>query len=87
MTTNTDYSKQIEILNDLWTNYSEDERFEYLFEMFDVSFPLAHAIAEGIIQSTPLAQQYIEKTFNVFLQVFNVEDIGFKTLNQIISPE
>ena len=84
--TNTDYSKQIEILNDLWTNYSEDERFDYLFDMYDVGFPLAHAIAEKIVKSTPQAQQYIQVTFNALLLTFNVEDTGFKTLDQIISP-
>jgi hypothetical protein len=86
-TTNTDYSKQIEILNDLWTNYAQDERFEYLFDMFDVGFPLAHAIAEGIVESTPLAQEYIEATFNALLKACDVEDTGFKVLDQIISSE
>ena len=55
--------------------------------MFDVGFPLAHAIAEGIVQSTPLAQEYIEATFNALLLACDVEDTGFKILDQIISPE
>jgi hypothetical protein len=85
--TNTEHSKQIEILNELWTEYGDDERFDYLFEMYDVGFPLAHVIAEKIVKSTPQAQEYIQITFNALLLTCNVEDTGFKTLDQIISPK
>lgn len=87
MHTNTDYSSQIEILDDLWVNCADDKRFEHLFEMYDVGFPLAHAIQNGIVESTPLAKEYIEATFNALLQICGVEDTGFKVLDQIILSE
>lgn len=87
MTTNTDYSNKIEILDDLWVNYADDERFEYLFDMFDVGFPLAHAIQNGIVESTPLAKEYIEQSFDALLKVCGVEDTGFKVLDQILLSE
>jgi hypothetical protein len=86
-TTNTDYSKRIEILNDLWTNYSEEEKFEYMFEMYDVGFPLAHILFNGMVESTPLAKECIDTTFDALLKAFYVEDTGFDNLEEILVLE
>ncbi len=81
----TEYATQIEILDDLWVNYADDKRFEFLFEMYDVGLPLAHVIQNGIVESTPLAREYVEATFVALLKVCALDDRGFETLNQILS--
>jgi hypothetical protein len=81
----TEYSTQIEILDDLWVNYADDKRFEFLFEMYDVGLPLAHVIQNGIVVSTPLAREYVEATFAALLKVCARDDRGFVSLNQILS--
>jgi predicted DNA-binding WGR domain protein len=78
----TEYAKQIEILNELWIERVPE--LEELFDMFDVGFPLAHCIFEGIVESTPLAQESIEQAFKALLRLAGVEDTGFKSSQSIV---
>ena len=78
----TDYAKKIEILNEVWIERISE--LEDLFDMFDVGFPLAHCIFEGIVESTPLAQESIEQAFDGLLRLIGVEDTGFKNSQSIV---
>jgi predicted DNA-binding WGR domain protein len=78
----TEYAKQIEILNELWVERVPE--LEELFDMFDVGFPLAHCIFEGIVESTPRAKESIEQAFNALLRLTGVEDTGFKSSQSIV---
>lgn len=82
-TTNTPYSSKCDILSNLWMNYRDDEDFIDFIEYNDLGLPLAHFISEGIVSTTPLAQQYIEETFNLFIAALDLEDTGFDTLDEI----
>jgi hypothetical protein len=84
MTTNTDYSKQCEILNDLWINHINNEIFEDFIEVNDLGLPLAHMITNGIVESTPLAQEIIQQSFEDLLELLEVKDVGFSNLKQMI---
>lgn len=85
MTTNTDYSKQIEILHEVFYNHSDEELFEGFVSFNDLGLPLAHGIHEGIVQSTPRAEELIKETFGLLLSLFGIdEDEGFESLEQII---
>ena len=85
MTTSTDYSKKYEILNDIFLDYRDDKRFEEFVEFNDLGLPLAHAIYDGIIESTPAAQELIDETFSILLDMFGKGlDTGFDNLEQII---
>lgn len=84
-TTSTDYSKKIEILNDLFLNYRDEERFEDFVDFNDVGLPLAHAIFAGIVQSTPMAEEVVKETFGLLLSLFNIDDdTGFNNLEEIL---
>lgn len=54
--TNTDFSKKCEILDELWMNYRGEQAFESYMEYNDLALPLAFAINEDIIESTPVAE-------------------------------
>jgi len=79
-TTNTDYSNKIGILNDIWLNHSDNEFFEYFIETNDLGLPMAHFIFQGIVESTPLAKELIDKSFADLLELFEYEDEGFESL-------
>jgi hypothetical protein len=84
-TTSTDYSKQIEILNNLFLNNRDEERFADFVDFNDVGLPLAYAIFQGIVQSTPMAEDIIKETFQLLLALFNINnDTGFTSLSQIL---
>lgn len=85
METNTDYSKQIDILHELFYNHADEERFADFVNFNDIGLPLAYAIHAGIVESTPLAEELVRQTFGLLLALFGIdEDEGFKSLEQII---
>jgi hypothetical protein len=84
MNTNTDYSKQCEILEDLWINHTNNEIFEDFIELNDLGLPLAHMIANGIVESTPLAQEIVQQSFEDLLELLEVKDVGFSNLKQML---
>ena len=57
--TNTPYSSKCMILSEFWLNYRDEEGFEDFIEYNDLALPLSFAIAENIIESTPVAEIYI----------------------------
>ena len=84
MTTNTDYSSKCEILNDLWINHNNNKMFYEFIDINDLGLPLAHFISQGIVESTPLAQELVDQTFENLLKLLKVKDVGFKNLKQMV---
>ena len=80
----TTFEAQTQILADLWMDYRGDEEFKDFLEYNDLGLPLAYAISSGIVDSTPLAKQYVEETFSLLLASVNiVEDAGYDSLDDI----
>jgi hypothetical protein len=65
-------------------DYRGDEEFQDFVEYNDLGLPLAYALAESIIKKTPLAEQYINESFDLFLAGLEIEDEGFETLEDIL---
>ena len=84
MADTTEFRSKLEILADLWLEYRDDEAFKELFEYSDLGFPLAYAIANGIVESNSIAEQFIEETYNLLLATLGVEDTGFESLNDLL---
>lgn len=81
--TNTPHSDKCEILAELWVNYKDQEDFEDFISYNDLGLPLAYAISYGIVESTELAEKFIGETFDVLLAIYNLEDTGFESLDDI----
>lgn len=79
----TPYSKRANILADLWMNYRLDTEFKDFIEYNDIGLPLSYFISEGIVESTPMAEKFINETFDILLKAMNVEDTGFETLDDL----
>ena len=73
----TPYSDVVIILAELWMDYREQETMKELIAYGDLAFPLSYAISEGIVESTPLAEQYINEVWSLLLGQLGVEDTGF----------
>ena len=87
MTTNTDFSSQCNILDAIWIEHMNHEFFERFIKIDEdyikingLGLPLAHLIKNGIVESTPMAQEIIQQTFDNLLQEFEYEDEGFEAL-------
>jgi hypothetical protein len=80
----TIYSKRCDILSDLWMNYRDEEDFLDFIEYNDLGLPLAHFISEGIVSSAPMAEQYVNETWNLFIAALEIEDVGFSTLEEVL---
>jgi hypothetical protein len=84
-TTNTPYSSKCDILGRLWIDFRDDEQFVDFIEYNDLGLPMSYFISEGIVQSTPLAEGYINETFDLFLAALNITDTGFTTLEEVLT--
>jgi hypothetical protein len=80
----TTYSNKTIILADLWLNYRDDENFKEFVQYNDLGLPLAYAIANSIVESTPMAEQFIEESFDVLLSALGIEDTGFELFDELI---
>lgn len=74
------------ILSDLWQDYREDEDFKDFITYNDLGLPLAYAVANGIAESNPMIEQFVDESFRLLLVGLAIkEDVGFETLDDVLS--
>jgi hypothetical protein len=64
--------------------YRDDTEFQDFIEYNDLGLPLAYAIAEGIVESTDIASNFINEAFDILLSALGVEDTGYKSLEDLL---
>lgn len=84
---NTPFGNRCSILGELWLDYKQDKMFGDFIEYNDLGLPLAFAIAENIVEVTPVAEQYVNETWDLFLAGLEIEDLGFDTLDQMLGSQ
>lgn len=84
--TNTDFSDRCVILGDLWLNYKGDVELSSFMDYNDIGLPLAFAIAQEIIPANEMATNYVNETWDLFLESLGITDTGFKNLDEILGP-
>lgn len=80
----TDFDTKCKILSDLWMNYKDDDQFKDFIDYNDVGLPLSFLISQDIVTSTEIAAKYINETWNIFLEMLQVEDLGYSSLNELL---
>lgn len=70
----TPFATKASILGELWLNYRQDEEFADFIEYNDMGLPLAYAISNDIVKTTPTATRFIEETFMLLLEGLDIED-------------
>jgi PDZ domain-containing secreted protein len=84
-TSPTPFLIRCEILSDLWLNYKTDKEFAEFFAYNDLGLPLAYAIAEGVVEATPIATRFVEETFEMLVASLTIEDEGFENLDEMFT--
>lgn len=85
MADTTDFRVKTEVLADLWMDYRDDEAFTSFVEYNDLGLPLAYAISNGIVEASPMAEQFLNESFRLLLASLGVEDTGFDNLDDILA--
>lgn len=80
----TTFADKCLILSDLWLNYKSGEEFAEFIQYNDLGLPLAYLISEGIVETTPPAENYVNETFDVLLAGLGIEDEGFENLDELL---
>jgi hypothetical protein len=83
----TTFENKSLILGQLWINYKAEEEWIDFFVYNDLGLPLAFAFAEGIINHTPTLEQYINETWDLFLEGLDVEDTGFEGIEDLLEDD
>lgn len=81
----TNIETRCQILSDLWMQYGELEELSDFVSYNDLGLALSFAIAENIVKSTPVAEAYINESFDLLLESMKLEDTGYDSLDQIFS--
>ena len=73
------------ILANLWTNYKDDQDMNDFFEFNDLGLPLAFMIEQKIVKSTPVAQVYVEETFELLVDSLGLDpDDEFESIDEML---
>lgn len=83
--TSTTYSNKLAMLADLWLNYRDDVEFEDFVQYNDIGLPLAYVIANGIVDTSDIAERFINETFDLLLAGLDVDDTGFENLDELLA--
>jgi hypothetical protein len=83
----TTFENKASILGQLWVNFKEEDEWLDFFTYNDLGLPLAFAFAEGIITHTPTLEQYINETWDLFIEGVGVQDTGFDSLDELVSDD
>lgn len=80
----TPTNTKAEILADVWMNFRDDLEFADFIEYNDLGLPIAYAIANGIVELSPKANDFIDESFDLLLAGLGLEDTGFENLDEIM---
>ncbi len=81
----TTFSNKALIIEDLWINYRDDTEFSDFVSYNDLGLPLSYAIANGVVESNPIAEKFVEETFALLLAGLGLEDTGFELLDDLLA--
>jgi hypothetical protein len=81
------FSDKCGILGQFWFEYRDDVKLEEFISYNDIGLPLAWFIATGVVTPNPIAEDYVNETFDLFLAALELtdEDIeGLDTLEELL---
>ncbi|NBN99764.1 MAG: hypothetical protein EBV19_11080 [Flavobacteriia bacterium] len=75
-------------MGQFWFEFRDDEKLKEFITYNDIGLPLAWFIATGVVTPNPMAEDYVNETFNLFLAALEVteEEIeGIDTLDSLLA--
>ncbi len=83
----TPFDIKAEILADLWMNHRDAEIFLDFVDYNDLGLPVAYLVANEVIPRNKIVDGFIGETFLLLLSVLELEDTGFNSLSDLITPD
>lgn len=78
-----DFADKTGILGQLWIDFRDDEKFSAFMEYNDIGVPMAYFIAEGLVNPTPLGEQYVEETLDMMFNLLEITKEEVDELDEI----
>jgi len=70
----------------LWLDYKNDKQFTDFIEYNDLGLPIAYAIANNIVDSKPMAEKFVNESFDLLCDGLGlVNDIHWTDLTQMLT--
>jgi len=76
-----DFADKCGILGQFWFEYRDDEKYN------DIGLPLSWFISTGVVTPNPIAEDYVNETFALFLAALELteDDVdGLDNLNDVL---
>jgi hypothetical protein len=83
----TTFDNRALILGQLWINFKAEDEWMDFFVYNDLGLPLAFAYAEGVINHTPTLEQYINETWDLFIEGLGIQDTGFDSIDELMDDD
>jgi hypothetical protein len=65
-------------------DYRSDTEFQDFIEYNDLGLPLAYAVSSDLVEILPIAESYIDETFELLITSLGLTDTGFDSLSEIL---
>lgn len=69
-----EFTTRCAILGQFWYEFRDDEELNPFMRYNDVGLPLAWFISTGVVDPRPMAEDYINETFTMFLDAMEVTE-------------
>lgn len=82
-----DFADKCGILGQFWFEYRDDDKLGEFIEYNDIGLPLSWFISTGVVTPNPIAEDYVNETFALFLAALELteDDVdGLDNLNDVL---
>lgn len=83
----TPFMTRCEILGELYIQYKNDVEYEDFITYNDLGLPLAYAISINAVKPELSAVNFVNETWDLFLELEMLEDLVFESLDEIIDVD
>ena len=81
----TTFENKCTVLAELWLNNRDDDQFAEFIEYNDLGLPLAYVLENKIADLNDISERYINETFDLLLELLEIEDQGFEDFDEVMS--
>lgn len=78
-----DFADKTGILGQLWIDFRDDDNFSAFMDYNDIGVPMAYYIAEGLVNPTPLGEQYVEESIDMMFKLLEITEAEVDGLEEI----
>lgn len=78
-----DFADKTGVLAQLWIDFREDDNFSAFMDYNDIGVPMAYYIAEGLVNPTPLGEQYVEESIDMMFKLLEITEAEVDELEDV----